>query len=206
MPPGAVHFSEISATFRLLQRKLNIAKGALPQLQAPRAAGFDWVVRAVAAVSALVVVGCLGTALTMERPVFSEPEVIEEAPVPAKESAAVPDAPTDATGPELLAMATERGLATFTLSDESGIAEVHLITEDGVVHQPTSVEPSGSEIAGDDSESGGEIANSATVYRFEVPSGTYTLVATDAHGNTAEGAVTIALPPDEPVSIEELPS
>lgn len=170
-----------------------LAQGALPRPRMPRATGFDWAVRAVAAVSALVVVGCLGAALTMERPVFSEPEVIEETPVPAKETAATPDSPADTTGPALLSMATERGLTAFTLTDESGIAEVHLTAEDGAVYQPVSTEA-------------GESTNSATVYRFEVPSGTYTLSATDAHGNTAEGAVTIALPPDEPVSIEELPS
>lgn len=168
-----------------------LARDVLPRPRAARTTGVDWAVRAVAAVSVLAIMGCLGAAFTMERPALVETVVVEEAAAPVQELEAAPEIPTDTTAPELLSTATERGLTAFTLSDESGIGDVRLTAEDGTAYQPVSA------------EANSESANSAIVYRFDVPSGTYTLTATDIYSNTAEGAITITLPPEEPVSIAE---
>lgn len=168
-----------------------LARDVLPRPRAPRATSVDWAVRAVAAVSVLAVMGCLGAAFTMERPAVVETVAVEEAATPVQEPEAAPEIPADTTAPELLSTATERGFTAFTLSDESDMTDVHLTAEDGITYQPVSA------------EANSESANSTIVYRFDVPSGTYTLTATDIHGNTAEGAITIALPPNEPISIAE---
>lgn len=166
-----------------------LAAGCVPKPSAAQPWPPQWAVRSMAAVSALVVIGCLGAALSMERPGLSVPEVIEEAPVPAAEPAEKPTA-ADEAGPQLAAMATERGCTVLTLVDETGVAEAWVVDSEGVRHDAVEVEA-----ASDGSE--------ATVYRFEIPSGIYDLTAIDTLGNTAEGTITVTLPPQDPISISD---
>lgn len=166
-----------------------LAEGVPPRAQRVRSWPSDGAVRAVAAASALVVIGCLAAALSMERPVFSAPEVIDEAPVPTAEVAPAAE-PADAVGPQLAAMATERGYTVLTLTDETGIAEAYVTDDEGARHDATSLESASDGLG-------------ATVYRFEIPSGTYVLTAIDTLGNTSEGTITVTLPPEDPISISD---
>ena len=206
-----------------------LATGVAPRPRPARLRPIDGAVRAAAAVSALVVVGCLGAAFTMERPAFGPSEVIEETPVPAAD-AVEPAAPADTAGPRLTAMTTEHGATVVTLADESGIGDVRLTDENGTVHQPVAMEASEGAEGGADGMAGGATdggtddesettsglgaaesgvrdaaaEGSGVICRFDVPSGTYTLTATDLCGNIAEGTVTISLPPAEPTSLSDL--
>ncbi len=206
-----------------------LATGVAPRPRPARLRPIDGAVRAAAAVSALVVVGCLGAAFTMERPAFGPSEVIEETPVPAAD-AVEPAAPADTAGPRLTAMTTEHGATVVTLADESGIGDVRLTDENGTVHQPVAMEASEGAEGGADGMAGGATdggtddesettsglgaaesgvrdagaEGSGIICRFDVPSGTYTLTATDLCGNIAEGTVTISLPPAEPTSLSDL--
>lgn len=166
-----------------------LAAGCVPKPSAAQPWPPQWAVRSMAAVSALVVIGCLGAALSMERPGLSVPEVIEEAPVPAAEPAEKPTA-ADEAGPELAAMATERGCTVLTLVDETGVAEAWLTDSAGARRDAVGVEAASD-------------GSGATVYRFEIPSGTYDLTAIDTLGNTAEGTITVTLPPEDPISISD---
>ena len=203
-----------------------LATGVAPRPRPARLRPIDGAVRAAAAVSALVVVGCLGAAFTMERPAFGPSEVIEETPVPAAD-AVEPAAPADTAGPRLTAMTTEHGATVVTLADDSGIGDVRL---NGTVHQPVAMEASEGAEGGADGMAGGATdggtddesettsglgaaesgvrdaaaEGSGIICRFDVPSGTYTLTATDLCGNIAEGTVTISLPPAEPTSLSDL--
>lgn len=56
----------------------------------------------------------------------------------------------------------------------------------------------------DDRERDAAAEGSGVICRFDVPSGAYTLTATDLCGNIAEGTVTISLPPAEPTSLSDL--
>lgn len=169
-----------------------LAADVVPKPQARSASALDWGVRAMAAVSVLAVIGCLGAAFSLERPAPAAPEVIEEAAVPTAEPKTAAT-PADETAPELLSMATERGATVFTIADDSGVAAVSLTDADGTEFAAASTE----------ADPSAEAPNAAA-YRFKVPSGPYTLRAVDVAGNVAEGTVTIALPPEEPVSVSEL--
>lgn len=185
-----------------------LAHDVAPKTHRAHGTAFDWAVRAMAALSAAAVIACVGIALAMERPAVVTPETIGEAAVPTSEPVAeTAPAVADTTGPELVAMATERRMTVLTLTDESGIAAVHLVDERGDEYDPVAMEKQQDGAAGIDA--GGERNESSathpheTLYRFDVTSGTYTVIATDAAGNTASGPITVTLPPAEPVSISE---
>ena len=107
---------------------------------------------------------------------------------------------------------------------------MRLTDENGTVHQPVAMEASEGAEGGADGMAGGATdggtddesettsglgaaesgvrdagaEGSGIICRFDVPSGTYTLTATDLCGNIAEGTVTISLPPAEPTSLSDL--
>lgn len=164
-----------------------LAPGAAPRpISSRHARAADRASRVVAAVA---VIGAVGVAYTLERPQASEPEVLEEVDAPAT-PLAEPTAEVRETNPPVLASVEFKwGLTVLTLTDETGIAEVRLVDEAGGAHEPVEAEPvaNAEDVAG----------LVKTVYRFEVPSGTYTARAADTLGNQAEGTVTVTAPPSD---------
>lgn len=165
-----------------------LAAGVAPKAAEQRKRPLEGAVRAVAALSVIGVLGCIGLAAATYAAVHG-PQVIEETPVPAAESAqaeAAPEAPAaDTTAPELLEMRTEQGFALLCFADESGVASVQLTDAEGSAWRPESTE-------------GIDGRADAALYRFRVPNGTYTVAATDGVGNTATGDIVIDIPSDDP--------
>lgn len=165
-----------------------LADGAAPKPLPQRRRPLDRTVHAVAAISVVGVLGCVGFAAAAHTAAH-EPQVIEEAPVPAAESIeaeAAHQAPaSDTTAPELLEMRSEQGCSLLSFADESGVADVQLTGSDGSIWRAEAVE----EVDG---------RADAALYRFSVPSGTYVVTAIDFAGNVATGEIVVDLPPDAP--------
>lgn len=158
-----------------------LADGAQPRLALSRRSPLDHGVRAVAALSAIAVAGCVGFA-AMAHAETHGPQPIEGASTPASASASPQP---DIAAPTLIGMRTDRGISVLRFTDESGMAAAQLMASDGTTYSP---------LASEETADG----RSAVEYRFSVPSGTYTVVATDRAGNVATGEITVDILPDDP--------
>ncbi|MCI8424042.1 MAG: sigma-70 family RNA polymerase sigma factor [Adlercreutzia sp.] len=173
-----------------LQRAVEdpLATGVSPKPAPSRASWADRAVPAVAALAVIGAIGCVAVAAGLPREAPAAP--VDESQVtaePAPDPTLAPEA-GDTAAPELASMVTERGGAVLAFTDESAVAEVRLTDEAGATYTPAEADTADP---------------THPVFRFQVPSGTYQLRATDAVGNAASGEITVTLPPEEPVSVAE---
>lgn len=140
--------------------------------------GLKWATRAAAAVTVAAALGALGFAAT-----WQPPESVADEPVPMTEPEPEVVAASAAAGPELASTEVVDGLLVLEVRDAAGVAEAWCVGDDGAVFRPVSTE---------------ESSSSASIWRFEVPSGTYEVHVVNGAGTEAMGNVTADVPPIYP--------
>lgn len=153
-----------------------MAPNVPPRARAGR--GLKWATRAAAAVTVLAALGALGFAAT-----WQPPKSVADEPVPMTEPEPEVVAVSAAAGPELVSTEVVDGLLVLEVRDAAGVAEAWCVGDDGGVFRPVSMEG---------------LPSSASIWRFEVPSGTYEVHVVNGAGTEAMGNVTADVPPIYP--------
>lgn len=197
----------LSRALMTLRTKMSLApwgalglSGALPQVVEKRmAAGARALERpsgrwslatgAVGLAAVGVTAGAIAFAMLAPMPPASpagdvEPVTIEEARVPASQTAG-----TDTEPPVLKSVTVEGNTTVLRLLDASGVRDVRCTSSDGTVHRAVSHE----------ADPGN---SSSSLWRFDLSTGTYEAWAVDVSGNEATGEIAVEIYPDEPPPYE----